>query len=258
MTLPAAGDSQGEERSPILCSGGDREDCCCDEPPPPVRRSASAATNHQAPQLAADACCASPPAVPYECTYCRRAVTACASEKEWIEHWSYVLQNTKKLAADIERLEDEMNKLTARKRMFQKLYMEQFSRPPPETPPRNTSAQWRGYIADMVRREMDLDRERQDQEAQLQESLWPGQTSKAGKPSSVPADPILAAANLKGKWNLKGMFSMSARGRPLAVDVGPVQVSDAALTTMTTPPRAPTAATARARGGPSLSLRETL
>ena len=67
----------------------------------------------------------------YDCNYCRHVITAKPSETEWTEHWAYVMHSTQKLALDIERLEDEMNKLTARKRMFQKLFMTYFSKTPP-------------------------------------------------------------------------------------------------------------------------------
>jgi hypothetical protein len=46
-----------------------------------------------------------------------RTHTRTHKQREWKEHWCYVLQGARSLAADIERFEDELNKLTARKRM---------------------------------------------------------------------------------------------------------------------------------------------
>ena len=66
--------------------------------------------------------CAPPPEPMPECMSCGRLPNLCQSEAEWTEHWAYVLHSARTMAADIERMEADMNRLTERKRMASMLF----------------------------------------------------------------------------------------------------------------------------------------
>eukprot|EP00961_Rhodomonas_salina_P089661 1205892-Rhodomonas_salina.3 len=113
-----------------------------------------------------------------DCKRCQRSAREDLCKGDWVEHWMFVTEEINDLSEQVARLEDKLNECMYKKRVFQRLYQENWREVPPDTVAKETQPWCHGYILDRIAHEYRDRTRRVSVEAMTQENAngWSSMT----------------------------------------------------------------------------------